>query len=474
MTDSRPRHVAIVGGGITGMSFAWHLQQQAGEAGLEVAYTLLEESNRWGGKIRTDYVDGYADAPFVVEGGPDAVLTQKPWALQMARQIGMGDRLWPTNDDRRQTFVVHRGRPTPLPDGLLLIVPTKITPFVFSRLISPWGKLRMGLDLFIPPKRDGADETLADFMRRRLGAEALDKLAEPLLSGIYNADAEQQSLLATFPRFRDLEVKYGSLMRGMLAARKARPSPPANSKKPAMFTSFKNGMQELVDGLLPQLTGDLRLGTAVHAIKKKANGYQLSLNSGETLTADVVLLAVPAFAAAKLIKPFSQEAADDLNRIRYVSTGTVSLAFRRDEIGHPLNGFGLVIPRSEKRRVNAITWSSTKFNNRAPDGFVLLRVFFGGSRAPEMMSVADGELLATVSAELESLMGVTAEPLFHRIFRWRQSNPQYDVGHLDRVARIEAALPPGLWVTGSPYRGVGVPDCVHQAQQTAVKIIRYL
>ncbi len=474
MTDSRPRHVAIVGGGITGMSFAWHLQQQAREAGLEVTYTLLEESGRWGGKIRTDYVEGYADEPFVVEGGPDAVLTQKPWALQMARQMGLGGRLWPTNDDRRQTFVVHRGRPTPLPDGLLLIVPTKITPFVFSRLISPWGKLRMGLDLFIPPKRDGADETLADFMRRRLGSEALDKLAEPLLSGIYNADAEMQSLLATFPRFRDLEVKYGSLMRGMLAARKARPSPSANGKKPAMFTSFKNGMQELVDGLLPHLTGDLRLGTAVHAIKKKANGYQLSLNNKETLTADVVLLAVPAFVAAKLIKPFSQAVADDFNRIRYVSTGTVSLAFRRDEIGHPLNGFGLVIPRSEKRRVNAITWSSTKFNNRAPDGFALLRVFFGGSRTPEMMSAADEDLLATVSAELESLMGVTAEPLFHRIFRWHKSNPQYDVGHLDRVARIEAALPPGLWVTGSPYRGVGVPDCVHQAQQTAVRVIEEL
>lgn len=474
MTNSHPFQVAIVGGGITGMSLAWHLQTQADQAGLDVSYTLLESSDRWGGKILTDYVSEVGDEPFVVEGGPDSVLTQKPWALQMARQIGMGDRFWPTNDDRRQTFVVHRGNPTPLPDGVLLIVPTKIKPFVMTRLISPLGKLRMGMDLFIPAKRDGADETLAEFMRRRLGAEALDKLAEPLLSGIYNADAEQQSLMATFPRFRDLEVKYGSLMKGMLASRKARPSPPPGNKKPSMFTSFRNGMQELVNGLLPQLNGDLRLNTAVHTIEKTANGYQLTLNNDESLTADLIVLAVPAFVSAKLLEQLSPEAAGTLNSIRYVSTGTISLAYRRDEIQHPLNGFGIVIPRSEKRCVNAITWSSTKFNNRAPEGFVLLRAFFGGSRTPEMMSVGDDKLLATVCAELESLMDITVKPVFHRIYRWHKSNPQYDVGHLERVERIEAALPPGLFVTGSPYRGVGIPDCVHQAQQTAVQLIDQL
>ncbi|MFQ5433822.1 MAG: protoporphyrinogen oxidase [Anaerolineae bacterium] len=474
MTVTRPYHVAIIGGGVTGLSCAWHLQQQATEASLDVTYTLLESSDRWGGKIRTDTVDGYADTPFVVEGGPDSVLTQKPWAIQMARQMGLGERLWPTNDDRRQTFVVHKGKPMPLPDGVLLIVPTKIKPFALSPLISPLGKLRMGLDLFIPPKTDGEDETLADFMRRRLGAEALDKLAEPLLSGIYNADAEKQSLLATFPRFRDLEVKYGSLMKGMLASRKARPSPPKNGQKSSMFTSFRNGMQELVDGILPHLQGDLRLGTAVQSIQPLESGYHLTLQNGETLDVDAVVLAIPAFAAAELIKPFRPQAAEDLQGIRYVSTGTISLAYRREEIGHPLNGFGIVIPRSEKRCVNAITWSSTKFNNRAPDGFVLLRAFFGGSRTPEMMTVGDDKLLATVCAELESLMGVNARPLFHKIYRWTKSNPQYDVGHLDRIERIEAAMPSGLFVTGSPYRGVGVPDCVRQAQQTAVKIIQSL
>ena len=222
MTDAKAYHVAIVGGGIAGLSTAWYLQQQAREQDLPLSYTLLERSNRWGGKILTERVAGSTDQPFVVEGGPDSFLTQKPWALQLARQLGLGDRLLGTNDERRKVFVLNKGKPTPLPDGVLLIVPTKVMPFALSPLISPLGKLRMGLDLLIPARRDGQDETLADFITRRLGREALDKIAEPLMSGIYNAEAERQSLLATFPRFRALEEKHGSLISGMLASRRAR------------------------------------------------------------------------------------------------------------------------------------------------------------------------------------------------------------------------------------------------------------
>jgi oxygen-dependent protoporphyrinogen oxidase len=483
MTHSQ---VIIIGGGISGLSAAYHLQQAAAEAGLPLNYTLLEQADRWGGKIATETVTGYSDTPFIVEGGPDSFITQKPWALQLARELGLDDALLPTNDHLRKTFVLNNGRPTPLPDGVMLIVPTKIKPFALSPLISPLGKLRMGLDLFIPPKTDDEDETLAQFIERRLGSEALDKIAEPLMSGIYNADAHKQSLMATFPRFRAIEQKYGSLTKGMLAAQKARAQASRNggSPKPAMFTSMKSGMSAFVDEIQGRLTGDLRLETAVTQIKieeqrlkppnLQSSIFNLHLNDGSTLTADAVILAIPAFAAAALLGELAPDAAETLNSIRYVSTGTISLAYRRDELNHPLDGFGVVIPRSEKRPVNAITWTSTKFNRRAPHGYALLRLFFGGSRTPEMMDVGDADLLRIVRRELFEIMGVSADPVFHRIYRWQRSNPQYDVGHLERVAAIEAALPPNLFVTGSPYRGVGLPDCVRQGKETAERIIKDL
>ena len=463
--------VAVIGGGIAGLSTAWYLQQAG------VHYSLLEQSDRWGGKILTDWI-GHGDSDgFVVEGGPDSFLTQKPWALQLARELGLEDHLLGTNDDQRKVFVLNKGRPAPLPDGVLLIVPTKIKPFALSPLLSPLGKLRMGFDLFIPPKRDGQDETLADFISRRLGSEALDKIAEPLMSGIYNAEAEKQSLLATFPRFRALEEKHGSLIRGMLASRRTRSNgaapKPAGQKPVSMFATFKKGTIELVQALSAALTGDLRLETGVQGITQQEGGYELALTNGQRLLTEVVVLAIPSYAAADLVRHMTPTAADTMESIRYVSTGTISLAFRRAEVDL-LPGFGLVIPRSENRPVNAITLTSTKFDRRAPKDHILLRVFFGGSRQPQMMDVDDEQLVTIVRDELKALLGIAAEPIFHRIYRWFRANPQYDVGHLERVDAIEAALPPGLHVTGSPYRGIGLPDCVHQGQQTAERVVTEL
>lgn len=473
---SKSLHVAIVGGGITGLSAAWFLQESARSQGLSLSYTLLERSARWGGKIRTEEVGPFGDEPFVVEAGPDSFITQKPWALQLARRLGLEERLLPTNDERRKVFVLNDGKPTPLPDGVLLIVPTEFKPFALSPLISPLGKLRMAMDLFIPPRKDREDETLAEFITRRLGSEALDKIAEPLMSGIYNAEAEQQSLLATFPRFRAIEEKHGSLIRGMLAARRARnarPQPSANGQKaPSTFVSFQNGMAELVEELQFRLEGDCRLETAVEDITWRDGGYALSLSDGNHLQSDAVILAVPAYVAAGLLENVAPQAAGQLGQIRYVSTGTVSVGFRADEVDHPLDGFGLVIPRSEGRPLNALTWTSTKFDHRSPQEYVLLRAFFGGSRRPEMMGVSDAELVSILRSELQDLLGITAEPVFHRIYRWFNANPQYDVGHLQRVEAIENALPAGIYVTGSPYRGIGIPDCVHQAQQTVEMIVQ--
>ena len=467
-------NVVIVGGGIAGLSAAWYLQREAQAAGSGLRYVLLEESNRWGGHILTEQVDTPAGR-FIVEGGPDSFITQKPWGVQLARELGLGDRLLGTNDAMRKVFVLNRGKPTAMPDGVLLIVPTRLMPFVLSPLISPLGKLRMGLDLLIPPKRDGGDETLAEFVRRRLGAEALDKIAEPLLSGIYNSEAERQSLLATFPRFRDLEVKYGSLTRGMLASRRkgTKSAPSGNGHKPlSAFMSLRGGTGELVDALLARLTGELRLNTRIERLARGSEGsYTLVTAAGETLRADAVILAVPAFAAQALTRDLAPDVASQLGGIRYVSTGTISLAFRMADIQRPLAGFGLVAPTSERRPVNAVTWSSLKFDHRAPEGFALLRVFFGGSRSPQSMELDDDALLATVRDQLREFMGIETAPLFHRIYRWQRSNAQYDVGHLERVAALVAALPPGLYLTGSPYRGVGLPDCIRQSQETAGKVI---
>lgn len=466
--------VVIIGGGIAGLSTAWYVQKQARARGLDPDYMVLEQADRWGGKIMTETVVGFGDQPFIVEGGPDSFLTQKPWALQLARELGLGDQILGTNDDRRKTYVLNKRKPTPLPDGVLLIVPTKVKPFALSPLISPLGKLRMGLDLFIPAKRDGQDETLADFITRRLGSEALDKIAEPLMSGIYNAEAERQSLLATFPRFRAIEEKHGSLIKGMLASRKASSNGAGPEKQPqpksSMFASFRRGSETLVKELVSQLAGDLRLNTRLIGLQPQAGGgYQLTTGDGEHIRAEAIVLAIPAYRAADLVRDFAPEAAAGLAGIRYVSTGTISLAYRAAEVDL-LPGFGLVIPRSEERLINAVTISSTKFDHRAPADHVLLRVFFGGSRSPQMMDVDDETLRTTVLSELKELLGLEARPLFERIYRWREANPQYDVGHLERVAAIESALPAGIHVTGSPYRGIGIPDCIHQGQETAAQI----
>lgn len=467
--------VVVAGGGIAGLSTAWHLQRAAAEADTPLHVTVLESGDRWGGKIHTETVPTAASEPYVVEAGPDSFITQKPAALRMAQALGLGDdELLGTNDAMRRVFVLNRGKPVVLPDGVLLIVPTKFMPFALSPLITPLGKLRMGLDWFIPRKQDERDETLSDFITRRLGTEALDKIAEPLMSGIYNADAEQQSVEATFPRFQQIERKYGSLIRGMLAARRKRPpARPDADRKTSMFMSFKGGMNALVDALIDDLPdADLRLDSKIVQVTHCDDGsYAVQVEDGTLLQADAVVMATPAFVTADLLRELVPGAAALLSDIRYVSTGTVTLAYRRQDITKPINGFGLVIPKTENRPINAITVSSTKFDHRAPDDTVLLRVFFGGSRRPDVMHYDDITLMDTIRAELKDLLGISAAPQMHRIYRWWRSNPQYDVDHLARVDAIEALLPPGLYVTGSAYRGVGVPDCVEQAEQTAKAVI---
>ncbi len=469
-------HVTIIGGGIAGLATAFYLQKKSRETGADISYTLIEREPRFGGKIITDYVDD-----FVIEGGPDSFITQKPWGTQLCRDLGVSDRVIPTNDHRRNVYVLNKGKLTPFPGGFRLAIPTEFVPFALSPLISPWGKLRMGMDLFIPPRKEDGDESLASFFRRRLGSEAVDKIAGPMMGGIYTADAEQLSIQSTFPMFVEMERKYGSLIKAMQAGKKKRPpSHPHqshNGKPPAMFTSLQNGMSELVETIVGQLEGDLRPGCRVTGIKYLSPGFEILFDQPgrQSLTTDAVVLAVPAFIAAPLLEPLEPKLAEKLRGIRYVSTANISLAYRYTDVlpQHDLNGFGFMIPKSEGRQILACTWTSTKFNYRVPVDGALMRVFVGGAGQEHLVTLPDDELVALARSEIAEIMGVTAAPLTHRVFRWRNGNPQYDVGHLDRVAEMEklAANIPGLYLTGSAFRGIGIPDCVKSAMATVDQIL---
>jgi oxygen-dependent protoporphyrinogen oxidase len=430
---------------------------------------VFECEARPGGKIVTDRPDG-----FVVEGGPDAFITQKPDAYELCRELGLSDRLIGTNDARRKVYVLAGGRLHPLPEGVRLIAPTRLGPFLRSSLISPRGKLRMGLDLLLPGRPAPGDESLAAFVRRRLGREALDKLGEPMLAGIHVGDPARLSLRATFPQLAELERRHGSLIRG---TRATRPAPPDPNRPATMFLALREGMADLPATLAAHL-GPAVVHTGVEVVRMVRTGsgagarFRLHLGSGKQIAARQVVIATPAPIAAGLVAAEAPNLAAALRTIRYVSSATVSLGYRAADLPRPLDGFGFVVAARERTSLLACTWSSTKFDDRAPQDHVLLRAFVGGAHHEELVDLPDADLLALVREELRAIMGITAPPVVSRIFRWPQANPQYDVGHLERVARIEslAAALPGLYLTGSAYRGVGIPDCVRGAKETATRV----
>lgn len=472
--------VVVIGGGIAGLTAAYTLQEKAKEARQHVDYLLIEAENRLGGKILTENIDG-----FLVEGGPDCFLSEKRSPIELSRQVGIAGQLIGTNDEHKGTYVYSGGRMHQLPEGLMLMVPTKILPFALSSLISWPGKIRMGLDLILPKRKHEADETLASFVVRRLGREALDKIAEPLIGGIHGGDPETMSLKASFPRFLQMEEKYGSLTKAMLAARKrAREAKPkiADNIPNTYFMSFKNGMQQLVDAVTARLDREkLMLGEAVAAVQVDAGRedhirYLVHLAKGDTLYADAVILATPADVTANLLCKTSKFIAEKLLQIPMASSATMSVAYRRCDLPE-LDSFGFVIPHVEGRKINAVTYSSIKWDYRSPsDAFVLLRAFVGGAKNQELAFLDDQEMKEIIFHELKEIMGISAKPVLTSIHRWIKARPQYILGHLELVDDVEQSLQefPGLFLAGASYRGIGVPDCINSGKKAAEDTLTFL
>ena len=454
--------VVVVGGGITGLTAAHRLAEQG------VSFRLLEASPRLGGVIRTESVDG-----FLLEGGPDALLAQKPDGIALCRELGLGARLVPTNPEKRTVFVLHRGRLHPLPEGMVLAVPTRIGPFLRSGLFSWPGKLRMGLDLVRPARKGTGDESIATFLRRRFGQEAVDRLGEPLLAGIHAGDPERLSIRAAFPRFADLEARYGSLIRGVWSAT------PRSKPGSAAFYSLAGGLGELVAALESRLstsaTNGLYKDTQVTALERPDDRFSLVAGS-ETIRSRAVILAVPPSHSASLLAGIAGPLARSLGEIRYSSTATVCLGFRREDVGNALDGYGLIVPRSEGLRTTACGYFSTKFPGRAPPGHVLLRGFLGGARDPQVLDLDDAGLADLVEREMKPVLGLRGPRVVARVFRWPQATPQLEVGHMERVAAIDGQIreTPGLFVTGAGFRVTGIPDCVADAAAAAAAAHAFL
>ena len=457
--------IGIIGGGISGLTAALTLENHRRAGAVE--YTLYESSPNLGGVLRTEQIQGC-----IVEAGPDSFITEKPWAADLCRTLGIDDQLIGSNDPDRKTYILVSGRLIPMPDGLMFMVPTKILPTGLSPLFSWTTKLRMAQELFHPPRAAQADESVASLVERHYGKEMVDRLADPLLSGVYGGEAANLSVRAVLPRFAEMERTHGSLGRAMLAARKKTPRP-ANQPAPPLFTSLKNGMQQLVETLVPRLNpSSLVTNAPVQSIQPEAGGWTISagLKSDHF---DAVILALPAHAAAKILSLCSPELSAELAAIDYSSSITIGLGYDRQVRKSLPPGFGFLVPRSEHKRLLAATFVHNKFPHRAPDDRALLRCFFAGSTAENIWQLSDDAIIAVVRNELQQILGLDSEPLFARVYKWKSAMAQYCVGHLERLDRIERLRQqlPKLALAGNGYRGIGVPDCIRSGQEAARQVL---
>lgn len=466
------KHVLVIGGGISGLAAAHHLLTHQDD----VTVTLVERDNRLGGKIVTVEQQGY-----VLEGGPDSMLGVKPRGIGLSRELGLEDRLIGPTEKNRRSFVLRKGRLHQIPEGLTGLVPTRLGPMVRTRLISPLGKLRMLGDYVRRPRKQETDESLASFMTRRLGNEVYANLIEPLMTGIYAGDGTALSLEATFPQLQQAEREHGGLIKGVLAQRSRAQANGTPAKGPG-FITYKTGLHELVDALAGDIRsrgGEIRTGVAVSLLERHGHGYRITLDRDdgpETVRADGVVIATQAWAAAALLDNLSHEGALAMEQVRHMSSAIITMGFDDPAVAERLNGFGYVVPRTENRQVMAMTWLSSKWEGRAPEGKALIRAFVGRAGQQELLQCPDDKLISMVRDELSEVLSITTEPEFTKVFRWDGGMPQYTLGHPERVARLESAVDaiPGLAVAGNMLRGVGLPDCIASGERAASKVVTEL
>lgn len=477
MTGSldRRRRVVVVGGGISGLAAACALAR-AGRDGAPVEEFLVESAPRLGGVIRSERIEGC-----VVEAGPDSFLTEKPEAAALARELGLGDLLAGSNDSERRTCILLGGKLQPLPDGLLLLVPTRLWPVVTSPLLPFPSKIRMAGEWFRrPPKNGPPDESVADFVCRHFGRALLENIADPLLAGVYGGDSARLSARSVLPRFWQMERQHGSLMRATLGAMRQRRAGDSGARPP-LFTTIRGGLSQLTTKLAAEMDPSRVLaGRSVETIERatspEAGRYRVRLSGGAWLDADAVILALPAQAAAQLLPALGSALAALLGEIPHSSVMTVSLGFRAQQVAALPAGFGFLVPCKEKRRLLACTFVHRKFPQNVAEGKALVRCFLGGSRDPEVLGLSDGEVLTLVRRELREILNLTAEPLFTRIHRWPGSMAQYAVGHAERLAAIDSELEklPGIFLAGNAYSGIGISDCIRTGKAAAGRALDLL
>lgn len=448
----------VVGGGMSGLAAALRFH----ERGWGV--TVLESANRLGGAIETHRRDG-----FLMEAGPDSFITEKPAALALIRRLGLEEGVIGTNPALRRSFILSRGKLVPIPEGFYLLAPTNPVSFMLSPLLSWTGKIQAMADLWLPRGGTGEDESLASFVRRRFGTEMFDRLAQPLVAGIYTADAEKLSLRATFPRFLDLESKYRSVILGLRIAMKARGAGAASGARYGLFATMRDGLDRLVDAVVAKLPGDaIRMNHPVSAIVRDGSGWRVQA-PGAPFSADAVVLALPGHVTASLLDPLDAASAALLRTVPYASSVTVNIAYPRSAIRHPLDGFGYVVPQIEKRRVLACTFSNVKFPVRAPADTALLRVFMGGATDPGAVERTDDDIRSAALADVGETLGITGHPMFALVHRHRGSMPQYEPGHVGRMADLRGRIRnlPGLALAGNAFAGIGLPDVIASGESAA-------
>ena len=471
MESRNSTRAIVIGGGITGLAACYRLQQEAALRNIPLDVTLLEATRRVGGVIQTEHRDG-----FLIEHGPDAFISTKPAAKALCEELGIADQFIGTNPTVRRSFVVRKGALHPVPEGFYMMAPGALKPFLKTPLFSWRGKLRMALDLFIPRRERDIDEAVAHFVRRRLGTEAFTRIAQPMIGGIYTSDAENLSLKATFPRFLEMEKTYGSIIKALRAQKKqaAETSRDTSGPRYSLFLSFKSGMQTLIDTLVDILAESIRLNTRVEHIQQAVDGtgWRVALSTGETLNSELLCIALPAVQTRALVQRISNPLATKLDEIPYASSATVNFAFRRTDIIHPLNGMGFVVPATENLSLIGCSFSSVKFENRAPEEHILLRAFVG----EPISKNSEADLIQLCQTDLTPLLGIEHPPLFATVSKHTQAMAQYQVGHQDVVDDIERLTRElqGLALAGNGYHGIGIPDCIRSAETAAISLLETL